>query len=272
MNDNWVNLRLIQHSCCLSSFQREPSCSGLPLLLLVRFIIIIAGQVHHCWSGSLQTGVGSVHPRLVQRGRSSLQRHDALHEKSWPCHFRGGALLLMLFWCNLALLLLLLCTLSFSQIYGMTENPNNNANYFNPAQSHGRRSTHWSLIPIMIMLLSWILTHDQGPGGSIIMILTRTTIPILTTIMMTRIMSRIQQGSVGRSAPGCQTKLHLQDPADGVGEVIINIIFILLSVLMMYIRQTKQILINVIRMITIMIMLLLIRMENDHDDIDKRTN
>ena len=30
----------------------------------------------------------------------------------------------------------------FSQIYGMTENPNNNANYFNPAQSHGRRSTH----------------------------------------------------------------------------------------------------------------------------------
>ena len=31
---------------------------------------------------------------------------------------------------------------------------------------------------------------------------------------------RIQQGSVGRSAPGCQTKLHLQDPADGVGEVL----------------------------------------------------
>ena len=30
---------------------------------------------------------------------------------------------------------------------------------------------------------------------------------------------RIQQGSVGRSAPGCQTRLHLQDPADGVGEV-----------------------------------------------------
>ena len=104
------------------------------------------------------------------------------------------------------------------------------------------------------------------------MILTTTTIPILTTIMMTRIMSRIQQGSVGRSAPGCQTKLHLQDPADGVGEVIINIIFILLSVLIMNIRQTKHILINVIPMITMMIMLLLIRMENDHNDIDKRTN
>jgi len=58
--------------------------------------------------------------------------------------------------------------LVISEIYGMTENPNNNANYFNPAQGHGRR---------------------------------------------------IQQGSVGRSAPGCQTKLHLQDPADGVGEV-----------------------------------------------------
>ena len=29
-----------------------------------------------------------------------------------------------------------------SQIYGMTENPNNNANYFNPAQGHGRRSIH----------------------------------------------------------------------------------------------------------------------------------
>ena len=269
------------------------------LVIFPKRTILFNVQVHHyyCWSGSLQTGVGSVHPRLVQRGRSSLQRHHALHEKSWPCHFRGGALLLMLFWCNLALLL---CTLSFSQIYGMTENPNNNANYFNPAQSHGRRSTHWSLIPIMIMLLSkvmiiiitvicgneegsiggdpdeihnhdhdlgqhhklrsWILTPDQGPRRSIIMILTRTTIPILTTIMMTRIMSRIQQGSVGRSAPGCQTKLHLQDPADGVGEVIINIIFILLSVLVMYMRQTKHILINVIRMITMMIMLLLIRM------------
>jgi len=54
------------------------------------------------------------------------------------------------------------------EIYGMTENPNNNANYFDPKQGHGRK---------------------------------------------------IQQGSVGRSAPGCQTKLHLQDPADGVGEV-----------------------------------------------------
>ena len=56
------------------------------------------------------------------------------------------------------------------------------------------------------------------------------TIPILTTIIMTRILFRIQQGSVGRSAPGCQTKLHLQDPADGVGEVS-NVIVILLSVM-----------------------------------------
>jgi len=58
--------------------------------------------------------------------------------------------------------------LVIGEIYGMTENPNNNANYFDPRQGHG---------------------------------------------------DRIQQGSVGRSAPGCQTRLHLQDPADGVGEV-----------------------------------------------------
>merc|ERR1719350_2532752 len=54
------------------------------------------------------------------------------------------------------------------EIYGMTENPNNNANYFDP----------------------------------------RVADP-----------SRIMQGSVGQSAPGCKTRLHLQDPADGVGEV-----------------------------------------------------
>jgi len=54
------------------------------------------------------------------------------------------------------------------EIYGMTENPNNNANYFDP--------------------------KIGDP-------------------------SRLMQGSVGQSAPGCQTRLHLQDPADGVGEV-----------------------------------------------------
>lgn len=51
---------------------------------------------------------------------------------------------------------------------GMTENPNNNANYFDP--------------------------KIGDP-------------------------SRLMQGSVGQSAPGCQTRLHLQDPSDGVGEV-----------------------------------------------------
>lgn len=54
------------------------------------------------------------------------------------------------------------------EIYGMTENPNNNANVFDPA------------------------TGDA---------------------------SRVRQGSVGQSAAGCQTRLHLQDPVDGVGEV-----------------------------------------------------
>ena len=53
----------------------------------------------------------------------------------------------------------------------MTENPNNNANQFDPAL------------------------------GDI---------------------SRIRQGSVGKSAPGCQTRLHLQDPVDGIGEVASN--------------------------------------------------
>lgn len=58
--------------------------------------------------------------------------------------------------------------LIINEIYGMTENPNNNANFFDP----------------------------------------RVGDP-----------SRIRQGSVGQSAPGIQTKLHLQDPSDGIGEV-----------------------------------------------------
>jgi len=58
-----------------------------------------------------------------------------------------------------------------SEIYGMTENPNNNANVFDPS------------------------TGD---------------------------ISRIRQGSVGKSAPGCNTRLHLQDPVDGIGEVAAN--------------------------------------------------
>jgi len=58
--------------------------------------------------------------------------------------------------------------LIIDEIYGMTENPNNNANYFDP----------------------------------------RIGDP-----------SRIRQGSVGQSAPGIHTKLHLQDPVDGIGEV-----------------------------------------------------
>jgi len=33
---------------------------------------------------------------------------------------------------------------------------------------------------------------------------------------------RIRQGSVGRSAAGCQTRLHLEDPVDGIGEVAAN--------------------------------------------------
>jgi len=61
--------------------------------------------------------------------------------------------------------------LVISEIYGMTENPNNNNNFFDPKQMSGER---------------------------------------------------ICQGSVGRSATGCYTKLHLQDPADGVGEVATN--------------------------------------------------
>jgi len=58
--------------------------------------------------------------------------------------------------------------LVISEIYGMTENPNNNANYFNLKEGHG---------------------------------------------------NRFQQGSVGQSAVGVQTRLHLVDPQDGVGEV-----------------------------------------------------
>jgi len=57
------------------------------------------------------------------------------------------------------------------EIYGMTENPNNNANVFDP------------------------LVGD---------------------------VSRIRLGSVGQSAPGCTTRLHLQDPVDGIGEVASN--------------------------------------------------
>ena len=77
----------------------------------------------------------------------------------------------------------------------MTENPNNNANYFDPRQGHGNRLA---------------------------------TIKVVANVPR---LARIQQGSVGRSAPGCQTRLHLQDPADGVGEVAttgrspLNIIF-----------------------------------------------
>merc|ERR1712032_1530417 len=57
------------------------------------------------------------------------------------------------------------------EIYGMTENPNNNANVFNPAEGNA---------------------------------------------------TRVRLGSVGQSAPGCQTRLHLQDPVDGIGEVASN--------------------------------------------------
>jgi len=60
-----------------------------------------------------------------------------------------------------------------SEIYGMTENPNNNANVFDPR-------------------------------GSEIDV------------------SMIRQGSVGKSAPGIETKLYLADPKDGVGEVSSN--------------------------------------------------
>lgn len=57
-----------------------------------------------------------------------------------------------------------------SEIYGMTENPNQTANLFDPAECAENNVN-------------------------------------------------IRLGSVGRSAAGCQTKLHLQDPQDGVGEV-----------------------------------------------------
>jgi len=57
------------------------------------------------------------------------------------------------------------------EIYGMTENPNNNANVFNPQEGNA---------------------------------------------------ARVRLGSVGQSAPGCQTRLHLQDPVDGIGEVASN--------------------------------------------------
>ena len=60
-----------------------------------------------------------------------------------------------------------------SEIYGMTENPNNNANVFDPRGSK----------------------IDA---------------------------SRIRQGSVGRSAPGIETRLYLEDSSDGVGEVSSN--------------------------------------------------
>ncbi|XP_023337942.1 long-chain-fatty-acid--CoA ligase ACSBG2 [Eurytemora carolleeae] len=56
-----------------------------------------------------------------------------------------------------------------SEIYGMTENPNQTANQFLP------------------------LEQD--------------------------VVEHYKLGSVGRSAVGCQTKLHLQDPRDGIGEV-----------------------------------------------------
>jgi len=60
-----------------------------------------------------------------------------------------------------------------SEIYGMTENPNNNANVFDPR-------------------------------GSVIDA------------------SKIRQGSVGKSAPGIETRLYLKDSTDGVGEVSSN--------------------------------------------------
>ena len=100
--------------------------------------------------GALQTRAGQVHPWLVQRRRPSLSRHHGLHEKSWSCHFRGG--LLCSISLQIAVVYFLLLELLFErkyqnalydcwniQIYGMTENPNNNANYFDPAQGHGRR-------------------------------------------------------------------------------------------------------------------------------------
>jgi len=58
--------------------------------------------------------------------------------------------------------------LIINELYGMTENPMNNSNYFDP--------------------------KIGDP-------------------------SRIRLGSVGQSAPGIQTRLHLQDPVDGIGEV-----------------------------------------------------
>ena len=100
--------------------------------------------------GALQTRAGQVHPWLVQRRRPSLSRHHGLHEKSWSCYFRGG--LLCSISLQIAVVYFLLLELLFErkyqnalydcwniQIYGMTENPNNNANYFDPAQGHGRR-------------------------------------------------------------------------------------------------------------------------------------
>ena len=40
------------------------------------------------------------------------------------------------------------------QIYGMTENPNNNANYFNPVQGHGNRLPKLAMIITTIVITS----------------------------------------------------------------------------------------------------------------------
>ena len=42
------------------------------------------------------------------------------------------------------------------QIYGMTENPNNNANYFNPVQGHGNRLPKLAMIITTIVITSMI--------------------------------------------------------------------------------------------------------------------
>ena len=45
---------------------------------------------------------------------------------------------------------------SHLQIYGMTENPNNNANYFNPVQGHGNRLPKLTMIITTIVITSMI--------------------------------------------------------------------------------------------------------------------
>ena len=62
------------------------------LQLLMSSLMLMLMLLLSISKGALQTGLGPLHTRFVQRGCPPLPRHHGLHEKSWTGHLRGGIL------------------------------------------------------------------------------------------------------------------------------------------------------------------------------------